>query len=126
MLGCLSRNAEVILQRTNARGDKFRQQITGGTDLMLSFPHAGAQSISRRLFARGAAASLAAAAAAPALAQQTSESVKWRLTSSYPKSLDTLWGGANTISRVVGELTDGKFVIQPFAAGEIVPGLQVL
>jgi TRAP-type mannitol/chloroaromatic compound transport system substrate-binding protein len=27
---------------------------------------------------------------------------------------------------VVGELTDGKFTIQTFAAGEIVPGLQVL
>ena len=48
------------------------------------------------------------------------------MTSSFPKNLDTLFGAAQTISRVVGELTDGKFVIQLFAAGEIVPGLQVL
>ena len=82
--------------------------------------------ISRRSFARFAASGAAAAAAAPALAQQTGETVRWRLTSSFPKSLDTLFGAANTICRVTGELTDGKFVIQPFAAGEIVPGLQVL
>ena len=66
------------------------------------------------------------AAAAPALAQQSSEHVKWRLTSSFPKSLDTLFGTAVTIARLVGEMTDGKFTLQPFAAGEIVPSLQVL
>jgi TRAP-type mannitol/chloroaromatic compound transport system substrate-binding protein len=93
---------------------------------MISVPSSGSQSISRRHFARAAAAGLAAAAAAPAMAQQTSETVRWRLTSSFPKNLDTLFGAANTIARVVGELTDGKFVIQLFAAGEIVPGLQVL
>jgi TRAP-type mannitol/chloroaromatic compound transport system substrate-binding protein len=93
---------------------------------MNSLPEGGPQSISRRHFAGAAAAGLATAAAAPALAQQTSETVRWRLTSSFPKNLDTLYGAAQTICRVVGELTDGKFVIQPFAAGEIVPGLQVL
>jgi TRAP-type mannitol/chloroaromatic compound transport system substrate-binding protein len=82
--------------------------------------------LSRRHFARLAAASAAVALGSPALAQTTSENVKWRLTSSFPKSLDTLFGAAVTISRIVGELTDGKFVIQTFAAGEIVPGLQVL
>ncbi len=81
--------------------------------------------ITRRRLAP-AAASLAAIAASPALAQQTNEVVKWRLTSSFPKSLDTLWGASATISRVVGELTDGKFQLQPYAAGELVPGLQVL
>ncbi len=68
----------------------------------------------------------ALAATSAAFGQQTSENVKWRLTSSFPKSLDTLFGTAQTISRIVGEMTDGKFVLQPFAAGEIVPGLQVL
>ena len=82
--------------------------------------------VSRRHFGRLAAAGAAAAAASPALAQQTSETVKWRLTSSFPKSLDTLFGASTTIARVVGEMTDGKFTIQTFAAGEIVPGLQVL
>src|SRR5215831_15574643 len=84
------------------------------------------RSISRRHFAKFAAVGAAMAAARPAIAQQTSETIKWRLTSSFPKNLDTLFGAANTICRVVGELTDGKFSIQPFAAGEIVPGLQVL
>src|SRR5262249_58337491 len=81
-------------------------------------------SISRRHFAQLAAAGATMVAARPAIAQQTSETVKWRLTSSYPKNLDTLFGGANTICRIVGELTDGKFSIQPFGAGEIVPGLK--
>jgi len=47
-------------------------------------------SISRRLFAQLAAAGAAIAAARPAIAQQTSEAVKWPLTSSFPKNLDTL------------------------------------
>jgi TRAP-type mannitol/chloroaromatic compound transport system substrate-binding protein len=80
--------------------------------------------ITRRQFAPAAA--LATLAASPAFAQQTSENVKWRFTTSFPKSLDTLFGAAQTVSRVVGELTDGKFQLQTFAAGEIVPALQVL
>src|SRR5712671_2551808 len=82
-------------------------------------------SVTRRQLAPAAASLAAFAATAPAIAQ-TNEVVKWRLVSSYPKSLDTLWGAATTIARVVSELTDGKFAITPFAAGEIVPGLQVL
>src|SRR5215475_14519828 len=81
--------------------------------------------ITRRRLAP-AAASLAALAASPAFGQQTNENVKWRLTSSFPKSLDTLFGASLTIARLVGEMTDGKFVLTPFAAGEIVPSLQVL
>jgi TRAP-type mannitol/chloroaromatic compound transport system substrate-binding protein len=82
--------------------------------------------LSRRQFGGLAAASAALAAAAPALAQQSNEIIKLRLTSSFPKSLDTLFGASATIARLVGEMTDGKFTIQTFAAGEIVPGLQVL
>jgi TRAP-type mannitol/chloroaromatic compound transport system substrate-binding protein len=80
--------------------------------------------ITRRQFAPAAA--LATLAASPAFAQQTSENVKWRFTTSFPKSLDTLFGAAQTVARIVGELTDGKFQLQVFAAGEIVPALQVL
>ena len=83
--------------------------------------------VTRRQFGPIAASIAAgAAAAAPAFGQQTSENVNWRLTSSYPKNLDTLFGAAQTIARVVGELTDGKFQLRIFGAGEIVPGLQVL
>jgi TRAP-type mannitol/chloroaromatic compound transport system substrate-binding protein len=73
----------------------------------------------------GAAIGAASALAAPAIAQSTPP-LRWRLTSSFPKSLDTLFGGAEFFCKRVAALTDNKFQIQPFAAGEIVPGLQVL
>ena len=65
------------------------------------------------------------AVAAPAIAQSSPE-IKWRLTSSFPKSLDTIYGGAEQFAKYVAEMTDNKFQIQVFAAGEIVPGLQAL
>ena len=79
--------------------------------------------VSRRTFARIAAAS-SAAIATPAIAQ--SGAVKWRLASSFPKSIEGLWGAALTVSKFVNDMSDGKFQIDTFAAGEIVPGLQVL
>ncbi len=82
--------------------------------------------ISRRQFGSVATASAIALASGRALAQSTSEQVKWRLASSYPKSLDTLFGASTNIAEMVGQMSDGKFQIQIFAAGEIVPGLQVL
>src|SRR5450759_2332171 len=63
--------------------------------------------------------------AAPAIAQSMPE-IKWRMPTSWPKSLDTLYGGAEIMAKVVAEATDNKFQIQTFAGGEIVPGLQVL
>ena len=81
--------------------------------------------VSRRNFARLADATSAVAVASPAIAQ-SAPAVKWRLASSFPKNLEGLWGAAVTISKYVSDMTDGKFVIDTFAAGEIVPGLQVL
>ena len=52
--------------------------------------------------------------------------IKWRNTVSWPKSLDTLYGGCEYFGKRIAEITDNKFQIQVFAAGEIVPGLQVL
>ena len=75
------------------------------------------------LKAAGAGATLAAAPiAAPAIAQNA---IRWRLASSFPKSLDTIYGSAEFFAKRVSEMTDGKFQIQVFAAGEIVGGLQV-
>src|SRR5215211_4208096 len=74
------------------------------------------------------AAGLGAAAttvAAPAIAQSMPE-VKWRLTSAFPKSLDTIYGAAEVFAKYVSEATDGKFQIQPFAAGEIVGTFQAV
>jgi TRAP-type mannitol/chloroaromatic compound transport system substrate-binding protein len=80
----------------------------------------------RRQFIKSAGLGLAASAvAAPAIAQSMPE-IKWRLTSSFPKSLDTLWGASETFSRYVAEATDNKFQISTFAAGEIVPALQAM
>jgi TRAP-type mannitol/chloroaromatic compound transport system substrate-binding protein len=80
----------------------------------------------RRQFIKSAGLGLAASAvAAPAIAQSMPE-LKWRLTASWPKSLDTLWGSCESFSKYVSEATDGKFQIQTFAAGEIVPALQTL
>lgn len=70
------------------------------------------------------AAGASAAVAAPAIAQ-SGPTVRWRLASSFPKSLDTIWGSAPQLAERVSQLTGGKFEIRPFAAGEIVPGLQV-
>src|ERR1700751_718044 len=80
----------------------------------------------RRDFLKVSAAGAAATAvAAPAIAQSSPE-IKWRMTSSFPKSLDTLFGGSDQFAKYVSDMTDGKFQIQLFAAGEIVPGLQAL
>jgi TRAP-type mannitol/chloroaromatic compound transport system substrate-binding protein len=80
----------------------------------------------RRDFLKVTGVGLAASTvAAPAIAQSMPET-RWRLTASWPKSLDTLYGGCEYFCKRVAEITDNRFQIQPFAAGEIVPGLQVL
>ena len=79
----------------------------------------------RRTFFRqagstGLAAAAATTLAAPAIAQSNPK-ITWRMTSSFPKSLDTIYGGAEVFSKYVSEATDGNFQIQVFAAGELVP-----
>ncbi len=84
--------------------------------------------MNRRKFVKRAGVGGAAAAsllAAPAIAQSMPE-VKWRLASSFPKSLDTIFGAGENFAKRVAALTDNKFQIRVFAAGEIVPGLQVV
>ena len=70
-------------------------------------------------------AGILAAGSAPALAKAPGE-VKWRLASSFPKSLDTIFGAAETISKRVAAVTNNKFQIQVFAGGEIVPPFGVV
>ena len=79
----------------------------------------------RTFLTAGAVTGATTLVAAPAIAQSSPE-IKWRLTSSFPKSLDTIFGTAQTFAKYVAEATDNKFQIQTFAAGEIVPGLQAL
>jgi TRAP-type mannitol/chloroaromatic compound transport system substrate-binding protein len=73
----------------------------------------------------GGAALGTTALAMPAIAQNMPE-IKWRLASSFPKSLVTLYGGAEYLCNRIAAATDNKFQIRPFAGGEIVPPLQVL
>ncbi len=78
----------------------------------------------RRFLTRaGLGAAAATALAAPAIAQSTPK-ISWRLTSSFPNSLATIYGGATTLAKYLSDATDGNFTIQVFAAGELVPGLQ--
>jgi TRAP-type mannitol/chloroaromatic compound transport system substrate-binding protein len=76
----------------------------------------------RGLLAAGAAGTTLAA---PNLANAQPQ-VMWRCAGSFPKSTDVLWGVQEMISRRVAELTGGAFQIRAFAAGELVPALQVL
>jgi TRAP-type mannitol/chloroaromatic compound transport system substrate-binding protein len=90
----------------------------------------GGSNMQRRKFLRtagigGGVVVAASTLAAPAIAQSMPE-LKWRLASSFPKSLDTLYGAGENFAKFVGEMTDNKFQVRIFAAGEIVPGLQVL
>ncbi len=75
----------------------------------------------RRSFVRSAGlASVLAAGAAPAIVHAQAN-LRWRLTSSFPKSLDTLFGVADVFAKHVSDMTGGKFQISTHAAGEIVP-----
>jgi len=82
----------------------------------------------RRKFLKSAGLGLAGTGAlalsGKALAQ--APEVKWRLASSFPKSLDAIYGAAEIVSKRVAAATGGKFQIQVFAGGEIVPGFGVL
>ncbi|MBE9232964.1 TRAP transporter substrate-binding protein [Cuspidothrix issatschenkoi LEGE 03284] len=53
-------------------------------------------------------------------------SIKWQMATSWPTSLETIFGGAQVLAERVKALTNGKFIIEPRAAGEIAPGLEVL
>ncbi len=59
-------------------------------------------------------------------AVQTGKRVEWRLASSFPSYLDTIYGAAEVLSQRVSAMTDGAFTIAPYQAGELLPGLQVL
>jgi TRAP-type mannitol/chloroaromatic compound transport system substrate-binding protein len=78
----------------------------------------------RRSFLTSAAVG-AGVVAAPAVAE-TAPALTWRLASSFPKTLDTIFGAADVFTRRVSQLTGGRFQIRAFAGGEIVPGLQVM
>jgi len=80
----------------------------------------------RRSFVRSAGiAGVLAAGVAPAIVQAQA-SLRWRLASSFPKSLDTLFGVSDVFAKKISDLTGGKFVISTHAAGELMPAFGVV
>jgi TRAP-type mannitol/chloroaromatic compound transport system substrate-binding protein len=69
-------------------------------------------------------AGVLAAAAAPAVHAQTT--VRWRLTSSFPKSLDTIHGAAQVFADQLKAMSGGKFEVTVHAPGELVPAFGVV
>ncbi|MDR4308721.1 TRAP transporter substrate-binding protein [Chelatococcus sambhunathii] len=82
----------------------------------------------RRKFIKTAGVGAAGAVAATTLAMpaiaQSQPKIRWRIASSFPKSLDTIYGGGETFAKAISDMTDGNFSAQVFAAGELVPGLE--
>jgi TRAP-type mannitol/chloroaromatic compound transport system substrate-binding protein len=79
----------------------------------------------RRSFVRGAGiAGVLAAGVAPAVHAQAA--IRWRIASSFPKSLDTLFGVCDVFAKKVSDMTGGKFVITTHAAGELMPAFGVV
>jgi TRAP-type mannitol/chloroaromatic compound transport system substrate-binding protein len=78
----------------------------------------------RRFLKQAGAGTAMAGLALPALAQSSKQQVKWRMSTGWPKSLDTIYGSAEEFCKRVGELTEGGFEIRPFAGGDIVPPAQ--
>ncbi len=95
--------------------------------------------IRRRDFLKKAAVGAAGAGALAACAGGTERSaaggqsstasgprVHWRMATSFPRSLDILHGSGEHIAARVSALTGGGFTMRVYAAGEIVPALQVM
>ncbi len=107
------------------------------TEPVTEIPSQEDGSVGRRGFLGRAAAGVVGAAGLAAAcgeredgvgapAVQTRPRVMWRLASSFPRGLDTIWGSAEMLGEVTASLTGGRFQIRPYPAGELVPGLQVM
>ena len=66
-----------------------------------------------------------AAGVAPAIVHAQAN-IRWRLASSFPKSLDTIFGAADEFAKQVSAMTGGKFQISTHAGGELMPAFGVL
>jgi TRAP-type mannitol/chloroaromatic compound transport system substrate-binding protein len=80
----------------------------------------------RKFLARATAGAAAAAAVTAPAIVQAQATVRWRLASSFPKSLDTIYGAADVFSKQVSAATGGKFTVSVHAAGELMPAFGVL
>jgi len=78
----------------------------------------------RSLLQRSGIAAILASGAAPAVHAQAL--FRWRLVSSFPKSLDTIYGGAEVFARHVRAMSNGRFDVTVHAGGELVPAFEVV
>ena len=78
----------------------------------------------RSIIKNAGMAGILAAAAAPAVHAQAA--IRWRLASSFPKALDTIYGGAEVFAKKVKEMTGGKFEISVHSGGELMPPFGVV
>ena len=78
----------------------------------------------RSMIKHAGVAGVLAAGAAPAVHAQAA--IRWRLASSFPKALDTIYGAADVFAKKVGEMSGGKFSISVHPGGELMPAFGVV
>jgi len=78
----------------------------------------------RKLLKVAGVAAASTVISAPTIAQSTPV-LRWRLTTSFPKTLDTLYGACEMFAKTMADLSDQKFQISVYGPGEIVPAFQV-
>src|SRR3954447_1347095 len=78
----------------------------------------------RSLMKQAGIAGVLATGIAPAVHAQAA--IRWRLASSFPRSLDTIFGAAEVFAARVKALSGGKFEISTHAAGELMPAFGVV
>ncbi|HSH91409.1 MAG TPA: TRAP transporter substrate-binding protein [Ramlibacter sp.] len=78
----------------------------------------------RSLIKNAGIAGVLAAGVAPAVHAQAT--IRWRLASSFPKALDTLYKAAENFAGHVKAMSGGKFEISVHAAGELMPAFGVV
>ncbi|NER38648.1 MAG: TRAP transporter substrate-binding protein [Oscillatoria sp. SIO1A7] len=76
--------------------------------------------------ATAAATAACGSSSGPAVQANSLPNVRWKMATSWPKSLDTIYGGAETLCDRVSQMSGGRFQIEPYPAGGIVGGLEVL
>jgi TRAP-type mannitol/chloroaromatic compound transport system substrate-binding protein len=78
----------------------------------------------RSLIKQAGIAGVLAAGVAPAVHAQAA--IRWRLASSFPKALDTIFGAADTFANSLKKMSGGKFEVSVHAAGELMPAFGVV
>ena len=78
----------------------------------------------RSIIKHAGIAGVLAAGAAPAVHAQAA--IRWRLASSFPKALDTIYGAAEVFAEKVNAMSGGKFVVSVHPAGELMPAFGIV